>query len=382
MSVRIHSKEVFTDAVRKTRKTDEGYLVGEVNATACGVFAYPGRGPNGTTMRLLRHPSNVFAEASIASAFLKPVIVWHPPENNGNDGLLNVDTIGNLQVGTTGERYEIDGKNLVISFTITKREGIDAVENGLNAVSMGRTAEIIEESGTYNGEPFTHREINCVYDHMAIVDAGRMGPQAKIYLDRLESEQGAHSMKKIFIDNIEYEVPPQVAVEMEKKDRALVSQATESKKLLDAAVAAKDTAEGQVAAKDTEILGLKDQLKLLPKKLRDEAASRSKIESKAKSLGMNDSEITSMCDASDTELMKKAILKKNPDANFTDRSDDYVRGMFDNLEVDEEEEIDDEEDPQGDKKKLKDREDGYVDPIRAAELLAEKDQNAWRTPKA
>lgn len=80
--------------------------------------------------------------------------------------------------------------------------------------------------------------------------------------------------------------------------------------------------------------------------------------------------------------MKKAILKKNPDANFTDRSDDYVRGMFDNLEVDEEEEIDDEEDPQGDKKKLKDREDGYVDPIRAAELLAEKDQNAWRTPKA
>ncbi len=395
---------VFQDSARNTRRDEAtGYLVGEVNATCAGVFAYPGRGADGGTMLLLRHPDDVNRPESVATAYLKPITVWHPPKDVSPDGYIHVENITDLlTVGTTGERHRISGLNVVLSYTITHPEGIEAVENGLDAVSMVHNGRIVEEPGTWRNPetgvdyPYTHREYDIVYNSMAVVDRGRAGPQAKIFLDRAEPE-GAHRMKTTHkIKGIPYEGDAELVNALIEAETALADRAPVTPKAYSDSVSELETTKGKLDTAEAKITSLTAKVKAFQDA--EEAAGRAKTVAKAKLMGLADD---AMSDADDeVGIMKKAIMAKNPKASLADKSDDRIRGMFDAYECDPEEQgaLEDREESEviraqraaanGGKGKtveellaLSDKapdNDTYVDPVEAARLRQESDANAWK----
>ncbi len=56
---------------------------------------------------------------------------------------------------------------------ITDKALADKVRKGKRDLSPGYFADIIEESGTFNDEPYEAAQKNVLYDHLAVVKLGR-----------------------------------------------------------------------------------------------------------------------------------------------------------------------------------------------------------------
>lgn len=128
-------------------RTNEGFLKGRAIVTSIGVFTYKRK--DGTIQRELRLPEEVFSVRTLESMKLKPVTLNHPTE------LVTSDNADKLQVGSLGDNpswtkewehknwQEVtDGINCAIDMIVTRKDAIDAVLNGKNALSMGYTCDL------------------------------------------------------------------------------------------------------------------------------------------------------------------------------------------------------------------------------------------------
>ena len=176
----------------KFTRTTEGFLTGRAIVTSIGVFTY--QYADGTVLRELRLPEEVFASESLESMKLKPVTNQHP------DGFVTPENQKELQVGSLGSDVTTttqirdydswtdsdkitDGIHVAIDMTINRDDAIDDVLNGRRALSMGYTCEIEETSGVYMGVEYDCIQRKIRYNHCAIVDAARAGDAAMIHLD-------------------------------------------------------------------------------------------------------------------------------------------------------------------------------------------------------
>ncbi len=361
-------------------------------------------------MLLLRHPDQVFELESIQSAYLKPITLWHPDPSLAPDGEVNVGNIDDIgDIGTIGNTHRIEGLDLLLPFVINKPAGLDALDDGLRAVSMVHKGDYRPESGVWRDprtgvdHPYTHREYNIRYSSMAIVDSGRAGPQARIpyFLDRAQPE-GARSMK-IMINGIEYEAAPEVCNALRAAEAANVTALSDRA----TATTAQETLAGQLAAEKLKTAALQDKLDKLPALLKDQAEGRKKLSDRAKEMGMSDEEISACDSMSDADFRKAALKKVNPETDLSDKSEDYVSGMWDNWEGDDETSLGDRDEGgegevaaalrrtvnggarfvQGAPVKIKSLQDRandgeYLNPVEASQLRVEQDANAWRTTAA
>jgi Uncharacterized protein conserved in bacteria len=103
-------------------KTAEGFLIARAPVTSIGVFSY--RNPDGSERRELRLPEEVFAEESLASLKMKPLTLLHPDEK------VTPENVGKLSVGSVGSDVTSDSYRVYVSLTATKKDAVDAVENG------------------------------------------------------------------------------------------------------------------------------------------------------------------------------------------------------------------------------------------------------------
>ena len=163
--------------ISKFGTTEEGFLKGIASVTNIGVFPY--LKADGSWEWELRHPDDVFAQESLDSLKMKPITNDHPTE------LVTPENIDKYQVGNIGNDIRSwDGIHVAVDMVIQKKDAIDAIVLGKRGFSCGYTCDLVDESGTYLGVPYTKRQTNIRYNHLSLVNEGRAGEDARIKIGR------------------------------------------------------------------------------------------------------------------------------------------------------------------------------------------------------
>lgn len=343
-------------------RTSEGFLRGRAIVTSIGVFTY--KRADGTVQRELRLPEEVFSLKTLNSMKLKPVTLNHPTE------LVTSDNADKLQVGSLGDNPSwtkewehrnweevTDGINCAIDMIITRKDAIDAILNGKQALSMGYTCdlEIAEPGATWCGIEYDFIQRNIRYNHCAIVDSARAGDNAKIELRAdsddavledivIKTDGGTNMLKKINLDGIDYEAEESVIkalnAEKARADKA-ENDACETKKSLDKKVAdfekkvtefekriseleaEKDTAKEKADSAERELEELK-KTSMDSKKMDEMVNAKIDLLHNAEKAGV---EVKS--DMADSDIKKAVIAKVFPNAKFDGKDEVYVQARYD-----------------------------------------------------
>jgi len=342
---RLDQVEVPEWMASKFQVTPEGFLVGRATITNIGVFTYL-RG-DGSVVRELRSPKEVFKAESLASLAGKPIVNGHPQER------VTDENISRYQVGSVGQ--QILGDNVYVSAdtTITDPAAVEAVKNGKREFSCGYSCNVRPEHGRWLGMEYDAVQEDIIYNHLAIVDQARAGDTARIRLDHMDSADGVlldtseidklqntkrevvmpENMKTINLDGTDFAA-----------DEKVVGAYTQIKEKFDALVlekAALDTAQSALLTEKTQLEAkvdtLNDTVETLNKRIVELEASKLDEVAIAKAVDrrvriMNAVRVADVeVDDSATELdMQKAvILKVFPKAVLDGRDQVYVDARFD-----------------------------------------------------
>ncbi len=302
-------------SVFKHKTTAEGFLTGDAIVTRTGVFQYVNQ--DGTIRHELRHPDDVFNADSLESLKLKPVTDNHPPE------LVNSDNAELYSIGSTGESVTTDENSVAIKFSVYRKDAIKKVALGKRELSLGYNLDLEEEAGVWDGVPYTHRQKNIRYNHLAIVDQARAGRMARINMDGVavqlhhdneDKSMTEKEMQTVNLDGLSYRADAEVAKAYEK------------------AVQAEKQTRNDAEALKGQVDELKAQLEAVKATHNDEAMAKAVAErvallETAKRV-VNFDALQGISD----RLIKETVIKAKHEAiNLDGKSDDYVNARFDAL---------------------------------------------------
>lgn len=145
-------------------------------ATRSGVFVY--LNADGSESRELRPKIEVFDRNSLETLKGIPFTNDHPvePLDSANTRVHQVGTV--LEVAPNPEQGVVG-----VRVRITDKPTNDEVLAGKIELSGGYTTDVVDESGTVDGERFDAIQTNIRYNHLALVDEARAGPVARLRLD-------------------------------------------------------------------------------------------------------------------------------------------------------------------------------------------------------
>jgi hypothetical protein len=156
-------------------ETPEGFLEGFALGTKVGVFPYADE--KGVVHYEYRPAEELFKADTLYSMRLIPVTLDHPPD------MVNVTNASQFARGYTGTDVRPDGDRIYTDLKVTHADAVQAVKDGKNQVSYGYTVELVQQKGDYKGIPYDFIQTNIHYNHLALVDKARMGPDAKVMTD-------------------------------------------------------------------------------------------------------------------------------------------------------------------------------------------------------
>lgn len=376
--------------IRKAEITQQGYLRADALATRTGVFVYVL--PNGNIRRELRPAEEVFRKDSLRSLAEIAVTNDHPPE------FLTSENTSKFSIGFTNEKVDRVDDYVKVGVTVTDADAIKQIKDlGKVETSCGYTCDMDETPGDYNGEKYDAVQRNITYNHLAVVERGRAGPNARIRLDSADAimtndsdqdvkkfaEESTDSlqnpkenkMAKIKIDGVEYDVADGLAGVVSAKMDSLTAVQKEletSKGRCDALEAEVKTAKADLEKEKASRIDRADMLA--------EARARIELESFAKSVLGDEQKYDGLSDA---EVKKLVIQKKDPEAKLDGKADAYIDGRFDVLrEAAEKSDSDEVKDAlrgqaRGDNAANKDEPDAEAARKRAMERAADR----WKTKK-
>jgi uncharacterized protein len=327
--------------IPKVTKTKEGFLKGIATVTRTGVFKY--RNFDGSERLELRHPDDVLLSVSLDSLKSIPITNDHPKQ------LLNIDNVGNLMIGMTGETVIVDDDKISTSISITHKDGIAAISEGKRELSLGYSLDTIEEVGEYNGEKYTHRQKNIFYNHLSLVKQARAGRSARVNLDGVSCKNEANIYYMIEGD-IKDVTPNNIA--MDKIDESLtenpnffltkednMTDTTFHVDEIDKKTRAEKTTEKMITLTKNEhdrIDAVIDQLKAENTQLKAvnmDALIAEGVKNRLSLLSKIGSVINTdgLVDKTDREIMELVITKYNPNLNYNlkEKTDAYISGRFD-----------------------------------------------------
>lgn len=351
--------------IEKPRLTPNGYLKADGLATRTGIFPY--RTVDGSVRRELRLPDDVFNGDSLDTLKDIPITDDHPPMP------LDTENTRHYSVGHTREKVEQMGDYIMVGMTITNGDTIRKVVNdGKRELSCGYLCDVEMTPGEWNGQPYDAIQRNIRHNHLAIVDRGRAGPEAKIKLDQARADgyevafiidekeepkktlvgepsvvasskadegktkkEGDRKMGliKFKFDGIEYELPETLASfakSVSEKMDAL-SKANDALKALQGDL---EKSKGRVDALEVELKNKNDEIE----KVKKEQPSEKEILAKVKA--RNDVEefakkilgASAKFDGLEIHQIKKEVVKKVfPSVSLEGKTDHYVDGMFDTV---------------------------------------------------
>jgi uncharacterized protein len=166
--------------IGKIEMTPQGFMKVPGFATRTGVFTY--RDANGKVRRELRHPDDVFDPESLATLRNAPVTNEHPPV------MINPANMKQYLVGYTTNDVSVNRDLVEIDLIIAEAKAMADIGSGKRELSAGYVADLDEEGGVYNGTPYDCKQVNIKYNHVALVDKGRAGPEVRLRLDSMDAE--------------------------------------------------------------------------------------------------------------------------------------------------------------------------------------------------
>lgn len=194
----------------KPVRLPNGFVRAEGYLTRSGIFVY--RDAQGKAIRELRPPEEVMHPESLASFGLMPVTNDHPSE------LLTAENAKEYQVGTVSESVVAEGDKVRAALMITDAQAIEALDAGKSELSCGYTADVVQESGVWQGQPYDAKQINIRGNHVALVDAGRAGPACSVRMDAAGAAQEIPMEEiKLELGGAQYSVPADMAAEFMKQ---------------------------------------------------------------------------------------------------------------------------------------------------------------------
>lgn len=343
---------VRSQKMDKAEKMPQGFLKYPLSRlTRTGVFAY--RDKDGTLRHELRHPDDVFDETSLATLAAAPVTDDHPTE------MITAENVKKHAIGWLTDGVEVgDNKYVESSVILADAKVIEkAEEDGKQELSCGYVCDLEDESGEFEGQKYDKRQRNIRYNHVALVKAGRAGPEVRLRMDSEAFEvedvnptQEDNQVVKIIIDGKEFMVPPEVADAYNKYVEKLTGEIAESvedkKDMVPKAQAETEKAEMQKSldAEKANVTTLQAKVDALEeeKKARKDASADSVIQAAvtkrrtidrvaASILGEEASKFDSK---TDLEVMKAVIAKHSPAAKLDGKDSLYIQTRFDGISED------------------------------------------------
>lgn len=157
------------------RRLDDGRLIVDATFTRCGVFSY--QNLDGSERLEYRPESEVFAPESVGSLALVPATDDHPPV------MITAINAKQYAIGQVGENVRRDGRHLAGRLVVNDSAAVSKMDRGKRELSCGYDCDLEIAPGiSPEGERYDAIQRNIVYNHVAIVDAGRAG-SARVRMD-------------------------------------------------------------------------------------------------------------------------------------------------------------------------------------------------------
>ena len=247
------------------RRLDDGRLIVDATLTRTGIFIY--RNPDGSERREYRPPDEVFKKDSLESLKLSPITNTHPPV------MLNAENALQYTVGQVGESVRQDGSHVVATIVINDARTVRDLDSGMKRdTSCGYGCDLLEVPGVSpDGERFDATQTNIVYNHLAIVEAGRAG-SARVRMD------GADVLFEIPSASAEVSANPLTATKESKVDELTkaLAKITELTSERDALKTRADAADAK--AKELELKLTQTESEKAAEKTRADAAEKTRDE--------------------------------------------------------------------------------------------------------
>ena len=305
--------------------TPEGYLVADaLVARANNIQDYRAselgltdRDPN-DIVRVFRPEKEVFAVDSLRSASRLPITLDHPR------AMVDAANWREYAKGETGEEILRDGEFLRVPIRVTDAAAVDSVQHERQEFSLGYTAEVVMDSGEYNGQAYDAVATNIRYNHLAACRAARGGPELRI-TDERPAAIGVPTMPKIvLVDGLQVDVsnPDTAAATVAN----LVAARDTANATLDTTNQALTDARATIAQRDAEIVTLRDAAKpLTAAQLRDAAAGYARATRVADALGVT------VADNADIPAIHAAVVNAKVGDNAKGYTPEQYAAAFDVL---------------------------------------------------
>jgi hypothetical protein len=291
------------------KKTDEGFLIDSPIIARTGIQEYTRA--DGSKVRELRLPEEVFNSDSLESMKAKPITVDHP-----QSGKVSSQSAHRVTVGTMLTAGRQDGEAVRADIVIHSPDTI----GDRRELSLGYSCVLDETPGEWNGQKYDAIQREIKINHLSVVKKGRAGI-ARLNLDSNEeitnqTEQKPMSQTKVKLDNgLEYDAAPEVSAELAK----LRADVLESAKKLDAIPkleAERDILQARIDAHANELVKAKEQGRL-------DTLSRLTLEATAEKFKVDHK------DRTDREVKEAVIKAVRKDADLGDKSEIYIDAAFD-----------------------------------------------------
>ena len=278
---------------------------------------------DGSEIREYRPPEEVFHPDALDSFNLVPLTNDHPPE-----GLLTADNATTYTRGMVVAPSR-DGNKVRAQFQVTDAKTIKALKSGKVQLSCGYVCDLDETPGvTPEGEHYDARQVNIRGNHVALVAAGRAGPEVRIRMDSkdaefaisepIRKESGNREDRMAFkIDGVDYEMSDTAAQAVAKALEAREAATTAVKADLEKATAKAD-------ALEADLKKAQDESKAALEKAKADAKERFDLEAKAKEiLG------TDKFDGMSNDKIKATVAEKVTGVKLDGKNSDYIQAAFD-----------------------------------------------------
>lgn len=365
--------------------TQEGWIRVPAYVTRTGVFPY--RKADGSVVRELRLPEEVFKPESMKSLRLVPVTNNHPRE------LITSKDAKQYIVGATGEVVDKEDKFLKTSVTVYDEETINDIKNGKVEVSCGYESELEESPGVYEGEEYDVIQRNIRYNHLAIVKKGRAGPDVKLRLDSDSAilDEGVANKKEIKMEKIsiagkEFECSPELAAAIKglmASQSEMDGKMGEMQKSLDAFKPKEQEMKQMAEQKDmlqAKCDSLEEKLKAKmdsadPSKVQELVKKRLSVMTIATKVLPKETKLDEM---SELDIMKEVVKAKAPSASLEGKSETYIQVRFDSISEDMEANAAAEADLA--KSKVTRQDSATPNTEEARKKMIEESQSSWKNP--
>ena len=297
------------DSDPKVTVLDNGFMKVDAYLTRVGVFNY--RGDDGSIVRELRHPDEVFTDKSLSSLELSTLTLNHPPQfvDPKNFSEFSVGSVSSVGVDKTF----VSGRVL-----IARSDALSAVSKGIKQISCGYTCDVVHKSGTFNGEEYDAVQENIVYNHVAVVIKGRAGNDVRLHMD--SSNVNIRVGEKMKVDKTENLDSDLLSIAEAKRDAALgecSKQVGIIKGLKAEVIAAK--------SQNLELTKKVDSLQKLELEFNSRVTERVALESVAAKILKSDTDLRKM----DSKDIKKSVIGLvYPNISLEDRTDAAISALF------------------------------------------------------